>query len=159
MPWYARQHSAVSCAKLAEPINLPFGLWTLMSRMKHKFNRICQWRQCAVIRGHIGATWRMRLNRPSAAAMRLCVNLLWPLVYPLLGACPVLIFYLQLTLPPLNPDVTSRSFFQVICQPSSCLYHLLVFPLYVIHLPCLGSEHAATRFTRRILCTKILLFY
>jgi len=30
--------------------------------------------------GHIGATWRMRLNRPSAAAMRPYVKILWPLV-------------------------------------------------------------------------------
>jgi len=30
---------------------------------------------------HIGATWRIRLNRPCAAAMRPCVKLLWPLVY------------------------------------------------------------------------------
>ena len=26
------------------------------------------WRQCALMGGHIGATWRIRLNRPSAAA-------------------------------------------------------------------------------------------
>jgi len=30
--------------------------------------------------GHIGATWRILLNRPSAAAIRLYVKLLWPLV-------------------------------------------------------------------------------
>ena len=30
--------------------------------------------------GHIDATWRIRLNRPSAAAMRPYVKLLWPLV-------------------------------------------------------------------------------
>ena len=29
---------------------------------------------------HIGATWRIRLNRPCAAAMRPYVKLLWPLV-------------------------------------------------------------------------------
>jgi len=28
MPGHARQHSAVSCAKMAEVIDLPFGLWT-----------------------------------------------------------------------------------------------------------------------------------
>jgi len=27
---------------MAEPIDLPFGLWTLVGRRKHKFNRICQ---------------------------------------------------------------------------------------------------------------------
>jgi len=30
---------------------------------------------------YIGATWRIRLNRPCAAAMRPYVKLLWPLVY------------------------------------------------------------------------------
>jgi len=28
MPGYARQQSAVSCAKMGEPVDLPFGLWT-----------------------------------------------------------------------------------------------------------------------------------
>jgi len=35
-----------------------------------------RWRQCA----QIGATWPIRLNRPSAAATRSYVKLLWPLV-------------------------------------------------------------------------------
>ena len=30
----------VSCAKTAEPIDLPFGLWTPVGRWKHKFNCI-----------------------------------------------------------------------------------------------------------------------
>jgi len=30
---------------------------------------------------HIGVTWRIRQNRPCAAAMRPYVNLLWPLVF------------------------------------------------------------------------------
>jgi len=34
---------------------------------KHKFNCI---HQCAIMGGHIGATWRIQLNRPSVAAMR-----------------------------------------------------------------------------------------
>jgi len=34
--------SAVSCAKTAEPIKLPFGLWIWVDRRKHKFNRICK---------------------------------------------------------------------------------------------------------------------
>jgi len=38
------------------------------------------WRQCANMGGHIGATWWIRLNRPSAAAMQSYVELLWPLV-------------------------------------------------------------------------------
>jgi len=34
--------SAVSCAKTAEPIDLPFGLWIRVGRRKHKFNSIRQ---------------------------------------------------------------------------------------------------------------------
>ena len=34
------------------------------------------WRQCALMGGHIGANWRIQLNRPSAAAMRSYVKLL-----------------------------------------------------------------------------------
>jgi len=29
----------VSCTKKAEPIDLPFGLWTRMGRRKQEFNR------------------------------------------------------------------------------------------------------------------------
>jgi len=75
---------------MAEQIDLPFGLWTRMGRRNYKFNRIRQvapmcplmttYRQSALMRGHIGATWRIRLNRPSAATMRLYVKLLLPLV-------------------------------------------------------------------------------
>jgi len=32
----------MSCAEMAEPINLLFGLWTRMGRKKHEFNRIHQ---------------------------------------------------------------------------------------------------------------------
>jgi len=66
---------AVICAKTAEPIEMPFGMWARMRR-KHKFSRIRQvWRQYAHT-GYIGATWRIRLNRPSAAPMRSYVKLL-----------------------------------------------------------------------------------
>jgi len=34
--------SAVSCAEVAKPIDLPFGLWTRVGRRKHKFNHIRQ---------------------------------------------------------------------------------------------------------------------
>ena len=45
--------TAVSCAKMAEPIKIPFGLWTWVGRRMH------------VLHGeHSGATWRIRLNRP-----------------------------------------------------------------------------------------------
>jgi len=44
---------------MAEPIDLPFGLWTLVSRRKHKFNRI---RQVAPMRLHRRAYWRQLAN-------------------------------------------------------------------------------------------------
>jgi len=72
--------SAVRCAATAKPIDLPFGLWTLVGRRKHKFNRICQVvPMCPHGRGHIGATLRMQLNHPRAPAMRSYVKLLRPL--------------------------------------------------------------------------------
>jgi len=40
-----------------------------------------RWRQCSHIGGHIGTTWRIQLNHPSAAAMQSYVKFLWPLVY------------------------------------------------------------------------------
>jgi len=62
------RNSVVICAKTAERIEMPLGLWTwVMGRRKHKFTRWCQ---CALMGGHIGATWRIRLNRLSVAAMR-----------------------------------------------------------------------------------------
>jgi len=35
IPEHARRHSAVSCAKMAEPIEMPFGLWTRAGPRKH----------------------------------------------------------------------------------------------------------------------------
>ena len=32
---HARPHSTVSCAKIAEPIKMPFGLWTQVGPRKH----------------------------------------------------------------------------------------------------------------------------
>jgi len=49
--------TAVSCAKMAEQIEMPLGLW--IGPRKHLLHGM-----------HIGATWRIRLNRPYAAAMR-----------------------------------------------------------------------------------------
>jgi len=47
MPGHARRRSAMSCAKMAEPIEMPFELWTRVSPRKH------------VLHGgvHIDATW------------------------------------------------------------------------------------------------------
>jgi len=49
----------VSCAKTAEPIDLPFVLWTWVGRRKHKFNRI---RQMAPMCPHGRAHWRHLAN-------------------------------------------------------------------------------------------------
>jgi len=69
----------VSCAEMAEPIDLPFGLW-MLCRRKYTFNRIRQVAPMCLPSGHIGATWQIRLNRPSAAVMPSYIKLLWPLV-------------------------------------------------------------------------------
>jgi len=37
----------MSCAEMAELIDLPFGLWTQVVQRKDKFSHICQVRQCA----------------------------------------------------------------------------------------------------------------
>jgi len=60
---------------------LPFGLWTRVG-LKEAASSIvfARWRQCALMGGDIGATWRVRFQRPSAAAMRPYVTLLRPLV-------------------------------------------------------------------------------
>jgi len=42
VPGHARRHSAASCAKMAEPIDLQFGLWTRVDRTRHTLNRIRQ---------------------------------------------------------------------------------------------------------------------
>ena len=56
---HARQHSLVSCAKMAEPIEMPFGMWTRVSTRKRVLGGV-----------HTDATWRIPLNRPFAVAMR-----------------------------------------------------------------------------------------
>ena len=66
----------VSCAKTGDTMDLPFGLWTWVGPRKHKLNRIRQVAPMSLMGGHIGATWRIRLNRPSAASMRCYVELL-----------------------------------------------------------------------------------
>ena len=64
MPGHAGRHSAVSCPKMAEPIEMSFGLCSGGS-----LEACVAWR-------HIGAIWRIRLYRPHAAAMRPYVKLL-----------------------------------------------------------------------------------
>jgi len=59
-------NTAVSCAKMAEPIDLPFvcGLWLAEGSTSSIV---------FAMGGHIAATWQIRLNRPSVVAM-------WPYV-------------------------------------------------------------------------------
>jgi len=57
--------TVMSPAKTAEPIEMPFGLWTRVGP-----------KEACVTWEHIGATWRIRLNRPCSAAMRPYVKLL-----------------------------------------------------------------------------------
>jgi len=47
------------CATMAEPVDLPFGLWTWVGRRKHKFNRILQ---VAPVCPHGKAHWRHLAN-------------------------------------------------------------------------------------------------
>ena len=61
-----RDFSAVRCATTAEPIDLPFALSTPVSTRSVVFAR---WRPCALMGGHIGATWEIQLNCLSVAAM------------------------------------------------------------------------------------------
>ena len=64
-----RSVTAVSLAKTAEPIEMPFGIWTRVSPRNHVLGGV-----------HTSATCRIPLKRPCAAAMRSVVKLLWPLV-------------------------------------------------------------------------------
>jgi len=116
----------VPCAKTAELIKMPFGFWPRMSRWNHMLDGVqrcwgtLSWQPfLASIYGvHIGATWRIRLNRLCAAAMRPYVKkLLWPLVlccgnynrsfYGLLGVDTMNIFVSELH----SAHVTRRFFF------------------------------------------------
>jgi len=60
----------VSCTKTAEPIEMPFGLWTWVGRRKHVW---CMW--CTLVpRGEYD--WTVHVRRRCG----LFVKLLWPLV-------------------------------------------------------------------------------
>jgi len=62
-------HSREPC-KTAEPIEMSFVLWTRVAPSKRVY----------LMGVHIGATWRIPLNGPCAAAMRPYVKSLWPVV-------------------------------------------------------------------------------
>ena len=59
MPRHAQRHSAMSCAKMGKPIEMPFWLWTQMGPRKHILGGV-----------HTVATWQIPLNHPCVAAMR-----------------------------------------------------------------------------------------
>jgi len=44
MPEHSRRHSAVSYAKMTEPIEMPFGLWTRVGPRKRVLHRGSRWR-------------------------------------------------------------------------------------------------------------------
>jgi len=73
--------------------------------------------------GHIGATWRIRLNRPSAADMWPNVKLLWPLVY----------------LPPNQQcqNTEGKNFFTI--TVSNVILQTLVFRLGLVIVHCTKS--------------------
>jgi len=50
MPRHA-QHFAVSCAKMAEPIDLPFGLYLGWAEGSTRSIIFARWRQCALMEG------------------------------------------------------------------------------------------------------------
>jgi len=56
---HAWRCSAVSCAKLAESIEMLFGLWTRVGPRRRVLGGV-----------HAGTIWRIPLNRPRAAALR-----------------------------------------------------------------------------------------
>jgi len=59
---------------MAELIDLPFALWSGLECAEECTSSIvfAMWCQCALMGEHLAATWRIRLNHPSMATMRLC---------------------------------------------------------------------------------------
>jgi len=72
LPWAVQKRLNRSICRLGCGLS-----WAKVSTSSIVFTR---WRQCAHMGGHIDPTWQIRLNRPSAAAMRSYVTLFWPLV-------------------------------------------------------------------------------
>jgi len=62
----------MSSAEMAEPIDLPLGCGLERAEGNTSSTVFARWRQCACaqMRGPIGANWRIRLNRPSVAAVQ-----------------------------------------------------------------------------------------
>ena len=68
----------MSCAETTEPIDLPFGLCTLVSRRKHEFNRVRQMAPVCTI-SIIFARWRQCTQRYSAVS---CAKMAEPISVP-----------------------------------------------------------------------------
>jgi len=64
--------TVMSCAKTAEPVDLPFGFWTWVGPRKDKFNRIRQVTPMCRHGRHIGAIWQIQLNRLCGGDAALC---------------------------------------------------------------------------------------
>jgi len=64
-PGHSRRCPAVDILKATQQVAAPL---------------LCECRSGVLDRLHFGATWRIQLNRPCAAAMRPYVILLWPLI-------------------------------------------------------------------------------
>ena len=62
--------TAVSCAKVADLIEMSFGLLTPVSQRKHVLGAV-----------HTGTAWRIPLSRPCAAAMRPFCQITWPICF------------------------------------------------------------------------------
>ena len=73
MTGHARPHSAVSCAKMVNQSICHLGYGLGLAQESTSSIVFARRRQCSLMGRHIGATWRIRLNRPSAVAM-------WPYV-------------------------------------------------------------------------------
>jgi len=58
MPGHAKD-TAMSCAKMADPIETSFGLSIWVGPRKHVLNGV-----------HVGATWQIRLNRQCSVALQ-----------------------------------------------------------------------------------------
>jgi len=74
----AQWHSTATSAKMAEPVHLPFGLWTQVGRRKHKFSHI---RQVAPICPHWRTHWLHLANTTEPSVCSGDVKLLWPLCH------------------------------------------------------------------------------
>ena len=139
----------------AEPIEMPFRSLTRVGPRKHADADWCALRGVHV---HIGATWRIRLNRPRAAAMRPYVKLLWPLV--LISCChnkkrPTTMSAKNLLYAPIMSTLTNG--LSELCKKET----LWQYAWYDLHYLCLCYFCSAIQFTKcvPIQCTVHIVTY